>query len=92
MNTLTKLVHMVERAEKNKVETVETPLLLLRVIAIQLYIFGERVEADPEARVEGAQTTARPTGDACQTCGGMLVQTGKCRTCQSCGNSDGGCS
>lgn len=92
MNTLAKLVHIIECAEKNKVETVEMPLSFLRVIAIQLYALGERLEANPEAQVKGTQSTARPAGDVCQTCGGMLVRTGKCLTCQSCGNSDGGCS
>ena len=32
------------------------------------------------------------TGDCCYLCGGMLVQTGKCATCQQCGESSGDCS
>jgi hypothetical protein len=31
------------------------------------------------------------TGDLCPTCGGLLVQTGTCKTCNSCGNNTGGC-
>lgn len=31
-----------------------------------------------------------PTGDVCR-CGGMLVRTGTCYTCQGCGDSSGGC-
>lgn len=32
-----------------------------------------------------------PTGELCK-CGGLLVRTGTCMTCQSCGGSSGGCS
>lgn len=32
-----------------------------------------------------------PTGDACTRCGGLMVRTGMCMTCQSCGESSGGC-
>ena len=30
-------------------------------------------------------------GGVCKSCGGMLVQTGTCKTCISCGTSNGGC-
>ncbi len=36
----------------------------------------------------------RQTADAaafCKACGGMLVQTGTCKTCSQCGTSNGGC-
>lgn len=33
-----------------------------------------------------------PTGNLCDKCGGMTVRTGTCVTCQSCGDSSGGCS
>lgn len=29
-------------------------------------------------------------GEMCK-CGGMMIQTGSCKTCQSCGTSSGGC-
>lgn len=32
-----------------------------------------------------------PTGDTCKRCGGLTVRTGTCLTCQSCGDSSGGC-
>ena len=32
-----------------------------------------------------------PSGDLCSRCGGMMVRTGTCLTCQSCGESSGGC-
>lgn len=34
------------------------------------------------------------TGELCRKdgCGGMMVRTGTCLTCQSCGDSSGGCS
>lgn len=31
------------------------------------------------------------SGNLCRLCGGFLVRTGTCETCQSCGNSTGGC-
>jgi len=44
-------------------------------------------------------TTAAPgparvktaTGDLCTKCGGLMVRTGTCLTCQGCGDSSGGC-
>lgn len=35
---------------------------------------------------------AEATGNACAKCGGLLVRTGTCLTCQSCADSSGGCS
>jgi hypothetical protein len=32
------------------------------------------------------------TGDLCRECGGFMVRTGTCYTCQSCGTTSGGCS
>lgn len=32
------------------------------------------------------------TGEMCTECGGFMVRTGTCMTCQSCGSSSGGCS
>jgi hypothetical protein len=31
------------------------------------------------------------SGNACPRCGGVMVRTGSCETCQSCGESSGGC-
>jgi hypothetical protein len=31
------------------------------------------------------------TGEVCKKCGGLMVRTGTCYTCQSCGESSGGC-
>lgn len=31
------------------------------------------------------------SGDLCPRCGGIMVRTGTCSTCQSCGESSGGC-
>ena len=40
--------------------------------------------ASPKKEVIYAETV-------CRTCGGMLVQTGSCKTCIQCGTSNGGC-
>lgn len=32
-----------------------------------------------------------PSGDLCPKCGGLMVRTGTCSTCSSCGESSGGC-
>lgn len=34
----------------------------------------------------------RASGNFCTECGGLLVRTGTCETCQDCGGSTGGCS
>lgn len=34
---------------------------------------------------------ATATGDLCPKCGGLMVRTGTCQTCQGCGDSSGGC-
>lgn len=36
--------------------------------------------------------TGDPTGDPCVQCGALMVQTGKCKTCQFCGTGEGSCS
>jgi hypothetical protein len=38
----------------------------------------------------GSRATV-PTGEPCRRCGGLMVRTGTCLTCQSCGESSGGC-
>lgn len=48
----------------------------------------------PNLKARAAQATrAAPasTGEVCK-CGGLMVRTGTCLTCQSCGESSGGCS
>lgn len=49
-----------------------------------------RAAADPPA--ENKQK-AGPVlaGSVCRACGGMLIQTGSCKTCIQCGTSNGGC-
>ena len=47
-----------------------------------------------EAAAPGAVHAApvlTPTGDLCKRCGGFMVRTGSCMTCQACGDSSGGC-
>lgn len=36
-----------------------------------------------------ARNTSRPEGNSCQRCGGFLVRTGTCETCQECGENAG---
>lgn len=43
-------------------------------------------------RAMEAQDRAVVSGNGCTVCGGLMVWTGKCQTCQTCGNSSGGCS
>lgn len=40
---------------------------------------------------EGAGHNHNVTGEPCPNCGSLLVQTGKCKTCVSCGYNSGGC-
>ena len=51
------------------------------------------VRAEP-ARLEATQAVKMPTvyaDSVCRNCGGMLVQTGACKTCLQCGSTTGGC-
>lgn len=45
----------------------------------------------PAAAPPAAPKVKTATGDLCATCGGLMVRTGTCLTCQGCGNSSGGC-
>ena len=50
----------------------------------------------PQAILEkgGSVSKSREATDAgtiCRACGGMMVQTGSCKTCIECGGSNGGC-
>lgn len=47
--------------------------------------------SDAEPEPVATRPVLNHTGDVCRTCGGMLVQTGTCKTCMSCGTPDGGC-
>ena len=47
-----------------------------------------------DPRVPVHRTRPVPTSQSenlCRQCGGFLVRTGTCETCQSCGSSTGGC-
>lgn len=82
----------VKAAEDIGEDSVVVSVSMLKMIAVLLHA-GAGAPAAPAAPAASPPAPVpRPTGDVCTTCGGMLVQTGKCRTCQSCGSSDGGCS
>jgi hypothetical protein len=58
---------------------------------------GGWLDCPPVARgllraVRAAHGEQSPTGEFCSECGGMMVRTGTCMTCQLCGTSSGGCS
>lgn len=57
----------------------------VRMVAVET---GEAIVALDRRAVVLAE--GRPTGETCQ-CGGLLVQTGTCKTCLDCGTSSGGC-
>jgi ribonucleotide reductase alpha subunit len=48
------------------------------------------VEAGSDVSDEDGHTHT-VTGEPCPNCGSLLVQTGKCKTCVSCGYNSGGC-
>ncbi|RJQ35987.1 vitamin B12-dependent ribonucleotide reductase [Candidatus Parcubacteria bacterium] len=48
-----------------------------------------RIEATKAIKIE--ETVTIYADSVCRNCGGMLVQTGACKTCRSCGVSTGGC-
>lgn len=45
----------------------------------------------PNLTARQVALTSTPTGETCKRCGGFLVRTGTCMTCQGCGESSGGC-
>lgn len=91
MSVLPELLSIIQSARAQGDATVEVSVHLLMRVATRLVELGEPLPLALSNHT-AAQQPSYPTGDACQTCGGMLVQTGKCRTCQACGTSDGGCS
>lgn len=48
---------------------------------------GARMRVPAGVPVPGPELT----GDGCKRCGGLMVRTGTCMTCQGCGDSSGGC-
>lgn len=59
------------------------------------YVRADGVPVNPVRPAPPQVQTAPPvrtaTGDLCPRCGGLMVRTGTCSTCQSCGDSSGGC-
>ncbi len=47
--------------------------------------------ASAPAETHSATPAASDASDACEKCGGTLVQTGTCKMCSKCGHSLGGC-
>lgn len=54
----------------------------------------KKMEKSADARVRDITSNASPVvyaDSVCRVCGGMLIQTGSCKTCMQCGTSNGGC-
>lgn len=49
-------------------------------------------ELPHEHKKESSKKVSVSAGTVCRNCGGMMVRTGTCMTCNQCGNSSGGCS
>jgi hypothetical protein len=58
---------------------------VIRAVAVD----GDAVVALDKRAIALAE--GRPTGETCRECGGVMVQSGTCKTCTSCGISSGGC-
>lgn len=50
-----------------------------------------RTKGLPNIGARDGSRRSVPTGETCPRCGGFLVRTGTCMTCQGCGESSGGC-
>ena len=50
-----------------------------------------RAAGVPATPVRPAALLPQQTGNACGRCGGLMVRTGTCETCQQCAHSSGGC-
>lgn len=61
-------------------------------------MLAEKTVSQPTATVAGSTARTLPEArpaifadSVCRVCGGMLIQTGTCKTCIQCGTSNGGC-
>lgn len=52
---------------------------------------GKTKEVAPPAQLEKPKASVIYADSVCRACGGMLIQTGSCKTCIQCGTSNGGC-
>ena len=66
----------------------------------ELSNFGMGESANGKSRKNETETKALPgkteepivyADSVCKNCGGIMVQTGSCKTCMQCGTSNGGC-
>ncbi len=61
--------------------------------ASQQPVFGPRLaEMLPGAAPVAIASTLTYADTVCRICGGMMIQTGNCKTCLQCGEASGGCS
>lgn len=54
-------------------------------------VMPEQHAVSPPAEVKNGGGGAIYADSVCRVCGGMLIQTGSCKTCTQCGTSNGGC-
>ena len=74
----------VKGAPKEVSETVTEVKEVKAVVASETVMRQETTIKTVEAKIVFADSV-------CRECGGMLIQTGTCRTCFQCGTSTGGC-
>ena len=60
---------------------------VVRAVAID----SNAIVALDKRAIAVAEASGRTTGETCDRCGGLLVQTGTCKTCSDCGVPVGGC-
>jgi hypothetical protein len=78
--------------DPSEVQALEEALARLEVAYVDAVQAARRLLLllRPAAPVVAPPPATSPTGELCR-CGGWLVQTGRCLTCQACGQQSGGC-
>lgn len=65
---------------------------LYRVVRLVSIEFINPIPRESKEITTSAPTTPTNSGNVCRECGGEMIRTGSCETCQNCGTTSGGCS
>jgi len=68
---------------------IKAPLKEVEAMIKEVHV--PQVQATPVEKKSSASVRRMYADTVCRACGGMLIQTGSCKTCVQCGTSNGGC-
>jgi len=72
---------------------IKAPVKEVPTTVTQMVVKTAMAESVMQSSSVSAVTVKSPVyaDSVCRVCGGMLIQTGTCKTCVQCGTSNGGC-